>query len=79
MSSTVTAPVAQARQRRLQHAPLADGRGVHQAGDTHRSGVQRQTETIPLDHIRQRLQQMKAMIRQGVEWMLAHGKAPPLR
>ena len=44
------------------------------------------TETLPLDHIRQRLQQMKAMIQQGVARMptheafiAAHGKAPPLQ
>lgn len=30
------------------------------------------TETIPLDHVRQRLHQMKAAIRQGVEQMPAH-------
>ena len=30
------------------------------------------TETIPLDHVRQRLRQMKAAIRQGVEQMPAH-------
>ena len=43
------------------------------------------TETIPLDHVRQRLQHMKAMIRQGVERMPTHeafiaanAKAPPL-
>ena len=70
----------------LQRVTSADRRRVNQAGDAHRSGVQRQTETIPLDHIRQRLQQMKALIRQGVERMpthdafiAAHGKTPPLQ
>jgi tryptophan halogenase len=44
------------------------------------------TETIPLDHVRQQLHQMKAMIRQGVEripthdgFIAANCKAPPLR